>query len=345
MSISKSIFGKMPDGCEVDLYLLTNKNGMKLSVMTYGGTITKIEVPDKNGDFDDVVLGFDNLEGYIKDSPYFGCITGRYANRIANGRFTLDGAEYHLAKNNGPNHLHGGIKGFDKQLWDVENVNEKNNSILLSHFSPDGHENYPANLHCNVKYTLTDENELRIEYEAEADRKTIVNLTNHSYFNLAGFDSGDILNHQITINADSFTPVDKNLIPTGHILSVGDTALNFKKLRGIGSRIGELDNGYDHNFVLNKDCKEFGLAAKVYEPDSGRVMELFATQPGMQFYTGNFLDGSVKGKGAIYSKHAGFCLEPQHFPDSPNHLNFPSVVLTHGQKYIQSAIYKFSVIN
>ncbi len=343
MSIEKSPFGKTAEGKDVDLYTLTNTNGLKAQIMTYGGIVTSLLVPDKNGVFADIVLGCDSLEEYIKGTPYFGALIGRYGNRIAKGKFTLDGVEYTLATNNGPNHLHGGLKGFDKVVWNAEQMQtDKGPALKLTYLSKDGEEGYSGNLSCTVIYTLTNDNELKISYEAETDKNTVINLTHHSYFNLGGHNSGDILGHELTINADSFTPVDKDLIPTGEIKSVKGTPMDFTNPMAIGSRIKQVQGGYDHNYVLKSSDGSLALAALVYEPKSGRVMEVFTTEPGVQFYTGNFLDGSNKGKGAVYNKHNGFCLETQHFPDSPNKPQFPSTVLKPGDKYKHETVYKFS---
>lgn len=343
MSIKKQAFGKTEDGKNVDLYTLTNSNGLNAKIITYGGIVTSLQVPDRNGNFADIVLGCDSPDEYAKSSTYFGALIGRFGNRIAKGRFTLDGVEYKLATNNGPNHLHGGKKGFDKVVWNAKQMQtDQGPALKLTYKSRDGEEGYPGNLSCTVVYTLTDNNELKISYEAKTDKDTIVNLTHHSYFNLGGYNSGDILGHELMINADHFTPVDKTLIPTGEIKAVKGTPWDFTKPMAIGSRIKQVDGGYDHNYVLNSSDGSLALAASVYESKSGRVMEIFTTEPGIQFYSGNFLDGSVKGKGAVYNKHNGFCLETQHFPDSPNKPNFPSVVLKPGEKYTQLTVHKFS---
>jgi aldose 1-epimerase len=343
MNIKKQTYGKTEDGKNVDLYTLTNAHGLKAEIINYGGIVTSLQVPDRDGKFADIVSSCDNLEDYAKKSPYFGALIGRYGNRIAKGKFTLDGVEYKLATNNGPNHLHGGIKGFDKVVWNAEPMETKEGPALkLTYLSRDGEEGYPGNLSCTVIYTLTDSNELKISYEAKTDKDTVVNLTHHSYFNLAGFNSGDILGHEMQILADNFTPVDDTLIPTGEIKSVKGTPMDFTKPMTIGSRIKDVPGGYDHNYVLNNSKGKLALAATVYEPKTGRVMEVFTTEPGMQFYSGNFLDGTIKGKGAVYNKHAGFCLEAQHFPDSPNEPNFPSTVLKPDQTYTQLTVYKFS---
>ena len=344
MDINKKPFGKTPEGKEVDLYTLTNANDLVVRIMTYGGIVTSLQVPDREGNFADIVLGYDSLEEYIKDNPYFGALVGRYGNRIGKGRFTLDGAEYRLATNNGPNHLHGGLKGFDKVVWDAEPMQtEEGVALKLTYLSKDGEESYPGELCCTVIYTLTNEDELKISYEAETDKATIINLTHHSYFNLAGHDSGDILGHELMLNAEHFTPVDEGLIPTGEIKAVKGTPMDFTKPTAIGARIAQVKGGYDYNYVLKSGGGALALAARVYEPKTGWVMEVYTTEPGIQFYSGNFLDSSNKGKGAVYNKHGGFCLETQHFPDSPNKPNFPSVVLRPGEKYRHLTVHRFSV--
>lgn len=345
MNIHKEIFGKTLDGKEVELYTLNNENGVELEIMTYGAAIVSLKVPDKDGQIDDIVLGYDNLKDYIDNSPYFGATIGRYANRIKRGQFTLNGVKYQLTINDGRNHLHGGVKGFDKVFWEANSFKESDGvGVKLTYHSKDGEEGYPGNLTASVTYTLTNNNELKMEYEATTDKPTIVNLTNHSYFNLAGQGIGNILSHKLMINADSFTPVDDELIPTGEIKTVKETPMDFTSPIAIGERIDEVKGGYDHNFVLNSENNSLSLAAQVYEPTSGRVMEIYTTQPGIQFYSGNFLDGTITGKQErIYKKHYAFCLEPQHFPDSPNHPNFPSVVLNPGEKYLQQSVYVFSV--
>ena len=344
--VQKMDFGKTPEGTPVDLYVLTNGKRMTAKVATYGGIVTELHVPDRDGKFADVVLGFDDLAGYLKNNPFFGCIVGRYANRIAGGKFTLHGKEYTLAKNNGPNSLHGGLKGFDKKLWQAEPVRDREGvGVKLSYLSKDGEEGYPGNLSAEVTYRLNDANALLIDYRATTDKATPVNLTNHSYFNLAGHGAGTILEHEVFLAADEYTPVDKTLIPTGKIDPVRGTPLDFTKLAPIGKRIGELKDtgGYDHNFVLRRGRTSPWLAARVVEPKSGRVLEVLTTEPGVQFYTGNFLDGKTKGKGGVaYPKHYAFCLEAQHFPDSVHHANFPSVILEPGKTYTQTTVYKFS---
>lgn len=343
MSITKIAFGKTSEGQAVALYTLINANGMTVKITNYGGIVTSLTVPDKNGTFEDVVLGFDTLDTYLKGHPYFGAIVGRYGNRVAKGTFTLQGIEYTLAKNNGENHLHGGIKGFDKVVWKAVEIKKKNEiGIKLSYLSKDGEEGYPGNLSVKVIYTLTKNNELRIEYEAETDKATPVNLTHHSYFNLKGGGSGDILGHLLTIHAHRFTPVDEGLIPTGELKSVKDTPMDFTGPMAIGERIDQVKGGYDHNYVLDKWDGSLRLAAVVSEPFTGRIMEVLTTEPGLQFYSGNFLDGTITGKdGKKYEKHYGFCLETQHFPDSPNKPDFPSTILNPGEKYTHTTIYRF----
>jgi aldose 1-epimerase len=343
MTLEKKEFGTMPDGQKVNLYILTNPNGMKAEITNYGAILVSLSVPDKNGEFADITLGYDHLDGYLKETPYFGATVGRYANRIKDGKFTLNGVEYSLAQNDNNNHLHGGIKGFDKRVWDASPFEKQDSAgIKFSYLSPDGEEGYPGNLSCTVTYTLTKNNELKIDYEAQTDKATPVNLTHHSYFNLQGQGTGDILDHILYINADQYTPNDEELIPTGGIASVKDTPLDFTSPTAIGERINQVPGGYDHNFILNGEQGSLRLAAKVSEPDKGRVMEIHTTEPAIQFYTGNFLDGSLTGKsGKIYEKHFGFCLEPQHFPDSPNHPSFPSTILEPGEKYTKTTLFRF----
>lgn len=343
MDAKKEPFGSLPDGTAVDMYTLTNDKGIRARLMTYGATLVSLEVPDIHGQLGDIVLGYDNLDGYIKNSPYFGSIVGRYGNRIAKGRFTLNGITYKLATNNGENHLHGGVKGFDKVVWNGEPVKEPNTvGVKFSYLSKDGEEGYPGNLNCIVIYALTNENELKISYEAETDKPTPVNLTHHSYFNLAGQGNGDILGHALMLSADRYTPVDDGLIPTGELRPVKDSAMDFTTARTIGSRIEQVTGGYDHNYVLNRGDGALAQAAQVYEPATGRVMEILTTEPGIQFYSGNFLDGTITGKqGKVYLKHYGFCLETQHFPDSPNKPDFPSTILNPGQTYESLTIHKF----
>jgi aldose 1-epimerase len=347
-------FGKMPDGKPVPQFVFTNAAGMKVGIIPYGGIVTHLYVPDRDGKIEDVAMGFDDLKGYLAGHPFFGCIVGRYANRIAKGKFKLDGKEYTLAINNKPNTLHGGEKGFDKVLWEVvdKGTGDGKGWLKLRYVSEDGEEGYPGKLTTVVTYTLDEYNQLRIDYEAETDKTTVVNLTNHSYFNLRGVKMpGDILGHEMTMMAKKYTPADDTLIPTGDIKDVAGTPFDFTKQEKIGARIDQLKGdpakgdpgGYDLNYVLDSGGKELALATRVYEPKSGRVMEVLTTEPGMQFYTGNFLDGKVTGKGGVvYKKHFGLCLEAQHFPDSPNKPEFPSTELAPGKKYRQTTIYKFS---
>lgn len=342
-NLTKTQFGTMPDGRPVDLYTLTNANGAVVKITNYGTIITELHVPDRNGQFGDVVLGFDNLAQYLAGHPYFGCTVGRVANRIGGAKFTLDGKTYTLAANNGPNHLHGGLKGFDKVLWQAEPQTDV--SVRFTYISPDGEEGYPGNLAVTVVMTWTDQDEIVIEYSATTDKATPVNLTNHSYFNLAC--EGDILGHVLMLSASQYTPADASLIPTGEIRPVAGTPLDFTTPTQIGARFDQLDNkprGYDHNFVINRAGKGLALAARVFEPKTGRVMEVFTTEPGIQLYTGNFLDGSLKGKrGVVYKQYTGFCLETQHFPDAVNKPSFPSIILRPGQTYQQTTVYRFSV--
>ena len=351
MSIIQADFGTMPDGQRVSIYTLTNTQGAIARITNYGAIVTELWMPDKNGTLGDIVLGFDSLEGYLGDSPYFGCIVGRYGNRIGKGRFSLDGKSYTLAVNNGENHLHGGLKGFDKVVWKAEPVTDKDGvGLKLRYLSKDMEEGYPGNLDVTVVYTLTNANELRIDYTATTDKPTVCNLTHHGYFNLAGQGKGDILGHELMLNADRYTPVDDGLITTGEILPVAGTPMDFIKPTKIGSRIDadfeqlRFGGGYDHNWVLNKKGNEMSLAARVYEQTSGRVMEIWTNEPGVQFYAGNFLDGTLTGKGGkVYQYRYGFCLETQHYPDSPNKPNFPSTTLRPGQTYKTTTIHKFSV--
>lgn len=342
--IMKQAFGKTAEGTPVDVYTLSNKNGMTAKIMTYGATLISLNAPDKSGKMADVVLGFDTLDPYLKGHPFFGSIAGRVANRIAKGKFTLDGKEYTLAVNNGPNSLHGGLKGFDKKVWKATVTKGEPAGVEFALKSPDGDEGYPGNLAVTVTYTLTDENEIKIDYTATSDKVTPVNLTNHSYFNLAG--KGDVLGHVVQIFAERYTPVDDTMIPTGELAPVQSTAFDFLTPRTIGERIektGGNPTGYDHNYVLNGGGRTLSLAAEVYEPTSGRMMRAFTTEPGMQFYTGNFLDGTLKGKnGEVYKQRAGFCFEMQHFPDSVNHPSFPSTILKPGDTYKQTTIYAFA---
>ena len=337
------------DGRPVILYTLTNSHGVEVRAMNYGGIMLSLRVPDRKGQLADVVLGHEKLEGYIPNPPFLGAIVGRYANRIANGTFTLDGKTYNLPKNDGPNTLHGGVtRTFDKVTWDGAPLKGKS-GVAFTYVSKDGEEGFPGNLKTTVTYTLTDSNELVIDYEATTDKATPINVSQHSYFNLKGEGNGDILDHEIMINADKFTPVDKNLIPTGELRPVKGTPFDFTASTKIGARIEDnyeqlvLGHGYDHNFVLNRKGAGLSLAARVYEPTTGRVLEVSTTQPAVQFYTGNFLDGSVTGKeGHVYKRRYGLCLETQHYPDSPNHPDFPSTILKPGEKFHQTTVFKFS---
>jgi len=349
MPIIKQAFGQLPDNTKIDLFTLTNKHGMQVQITNYGAIVASIKTHDKNGILGEVNLGFDNLADYLKPNPHFGSTIGRYGNRIANGQFTLEGHTYTLATNNEPNHLHGGNVGFDKMVWSAEMVEKRNiPSLILNYFSKDGEEGYPGNLACQVAFKLTNKNELQIDYQATTDKTTLVNLTNHCYFNLNNGGATSCLDHEIRIFADAFTPVDKTSIPTGEIKSVKRTPFNFLKPRKIGDRIQQnhpqlkIGNGYDHNYVITK--KE-GLkkAAKVVAPESGRILEVFTTEPGIQFYTANWLDGSLVGHNGIkYERRCAFCLETQHYPDSPNQPHFPSTTLKAGDVYQSTTIYKFS---
>jgi len=342
LTVQKDNFGSLPDGTAVALYTLTNANGLVAKVTNYGTIVTELLIPDRQGKLGDIVLGFDNLAQYLKEHPYFGCTVGRVANRIAKGRFTLDGKTYKLAINNGPNHLHGGLKGFDKVVWKA--VPQADAAVRFTYTSPDGEEGYPGTLAVAVTLSLTNENELRIDYSATTDKPTPVNLTNHSYFNLSG--APDILSHELMIAADSYTATDAALIPTGEIKPVKDTPLDFTTPKAIGSRFSQLKcapAGYDDNYVLNSGGKRLALAARVYEPQTGRVMEVHTTQPGVQLYTSNFLDGTLTGKrGVVYRQHGAFCLETQHFPDAVNQPKFPSIIVQPGQPYRQTTVFKFT---
>lgn len=350
-SIKQDYFGTLPDGRTVNVYTLENRAGMVVRITNYGGIVLSWLVPDRQGALADVVLGYDDLAGYLRKSPYLGALVGRYANRIGGARFTLGEIDYSLAANNGENALHGGRIGFDKQLWMAQVIGasgQDSGSLMLSHRSPDGDEGYPGTLDVIVTYRLTEEHELCVTYQATTDRTTILNLTNHSYFNLAG--EGTILDHEVTLHADQFTPIDERLIPTGEIRQVVGTSFDFRSPRRIGDRIEESDpqlafgKGYDHNFVLNHPAGALGMAAQVVEPLSGRRLEVLTTEPGVQFYTGNFLDGSIIGKqGRPYIRQSGFCLETQHFPDSPHHPHFPSTVLEPGEVFRSETVFRFSV--
>jgi aldose 1-epimerase len=344
--VERMDFGKTPDGTPVELYTLTNGK-VTAKVMTYGAILTELIVLDRNGKPGDVVLGFDTLEGYLAGHPYFGATVGRVANRVGGAKFSLDGKDYTLAANNGPNSLHGGTKGFDKVVWKAQSISSAAGpAVKFTYRSPDGEEGYPGNLDVAVTYTVTPANELKIDYQATTDKATPVVLTNHSYFNLAGPSSGTILDEEIQIKAKNYTPGDEGMIPTGSIAPVQGTPLDFTKSTVIGSRFDQLKAepiGYDHNFVLDPEAKLPNVAARVYDPKSGRVMEVLTTEPAIQFYTGNFLDGSNKGKGGTpYKKNQALCLETQHFPDSVHHANFPSTILRPGQTYTQTTIYRFS---
>jgi aldose 1-epimerase len=349
-SVTRAPFGRTPDGRAVDVVVLTNARGLEMRAITYGGAIVSLRVPDREGRLGDVVLGHDRLEGYLTASPYFGCIVGRYANRIARGLFTLDGHAYRLATNDGPNHLHGGNRGFDKVVWQAETFEGPDGAgVVFSYASPDGEEGYPGRLAARVTYTLTDRDELAFEYSATTDKPTPVNLSQHSYFNLAGEGKGDVLGHLLTIHADRYTPVDATLIPTGALAPVEGTPFDFRKPTAIGARIGDEHGqlvhggGYDHNFVLNRQGRGLAPAARLAEPTTGRVMEVLTTEPGLQFYSGNFLDGSIRGKsGRAYGHRSGLCLETQHFPDSPNQPWFPSTILRPGGEYRSKTVLAFS---
>ncbi len=352
MGITKSDFGKTPVGERVDLYTLTNVNGLECRIITRGGTCVSLKVPDRSGKLDDILLGHDTLEGYLsRDTcPYFGTLIGRYGNRIGKGTFSIDGTEYTLATNNNANHLHGGDVGFDQKIWTAEtSQNDKEVSLKLTYASPDGEEGYPGTLSATVIYSLTSDNELRIDYEATTDKATVCNLTNHNYYNLTGA-ARDILGHELTINADNTTPVDEGLIPTGDLAPVDGTPFDFTNPKAIGKDIDANDiqigyaPGYDHNWVLNKEGSELSLAAEVYEPTTGRVMTVHTTEPSLQFYTGNFLDGTITGKGGtVYSRRFGLCLETQHSPDSPNKPDWPTVILRPGEVYKTTTVHAFSV--
>ena len=341
--VSAKSFGKTAKDEPVTLYTLTNKDGMSVSLMDYGAAVVNLLVPDRTGKLDDVVLGFESVAPYFTQTAYFGATIGRYGNRIANGSFKLGDHTYQLPKNNGPNSLHGGLNGFDKQLWKVEHKESNPPSIRFSRVSPDGEEGYPGKLSVNVTFTLTEKNQLRISYQATTDKPTIINLTNHTYFNFAGAGNRTILDHIVTLHANAFTPVDSTLIPTGKIQKVAGTPWDFQTAKPIGKDIKAVGGdpvGYDHNYVLEGGAS---CAAEVYDPASGRLMKVVTDQPGIQFYTGNFLDGTLTGKGGkVYPQYGGFCLETQHYPDSPNHPNFPSTLLKPGQVYKTTTVYAFS---
>jgi aldose 1-epimerase len=347
-TISQAPFGKTADGTPVEIYTLRNDKGCEARIMTYGGIVVSLKVPDKNGNFGDVVLGYDKLDDYVKNSPFFGALVGRYGNRIAKGKFTLAGKEYTLALNNAPNNLHGGPIGFDKRVWKATTLLTADGPVLkLNYLSQDGDQGFPGNLNVTATYTLTADNGLLLNYTATTDKATLCNLTQHSYFNLAG--KGDVLNDLVYINADKFTPVDKTLIPTGELKPVEGTPFDFRKPTAIGARINAADeqikfgNGYDHNWVINKPPGKLGLVARVTDPATGRVMEVLSTEPGVQFYTGNFLDGYTGKGGWVYKNRSGLCFEPQHYPDSPNHPQFPSTALKPGETYQNTILYRFLV--
>jgi aldose 1-epimerase len=354
-TITKADFGITPDGKPVEIYTLKNDAGAEARIMTYGGIVQSLKMPDKNGTLADVVLGFDTLDGYtsasyLKGCPYFGALIGRYGNRIGGAKFTLEGQTYTLATNNNGNMLHGGWKGFDKVVWTARPMPTTHGpALILTYFSKDGEEGFPGNLEVTAIYTLTDKNALKLEFTAKTDKSTVVNLTHHSYFNLGGQGNGDILGHLVYINANLTTPVDAGLITTGAFADVTGTPFDFRTPTAIGAHINDTNTvlqygpGYDHNWVINNPPGQLGLQARVKDPASGRVMEVWSDQPGLQFYAGNFLDGSLTGKdGKVYQRRSAFCMEPQHFPDSPNHANFPSVELKPGQVYHNTIIYKFS---
>jgi aldose 1-epimerase len=349
-SVTSAPFGKLGDTTDVSLFTLKNSGGMTMTVMNYGGIITSLTAPDKNGTFEDVVLGYDSLSGYLKSSPYFGALIGRYGNRIGKGKFSLDGKNYQLAQNNNGNSLHGGPNGFDKRFWNIEEYSVNNGAaIKLTYTSKDMEEGYPGTLNAQVIYHLTDSNELKIFYEATTDKPTVINLTQHTYFNLSGNAKSDILQHELLLGADQFVPVDKTLIPTGELKAVSETPFDFKTPTAIGSRIDKKDQqlgfglGYDHCWVLNSKGDTSKVAATLHDPASGRVMSVYTSEPGIQFYSGNFLDGTITGKyGVVYKQRYGLCLETEHFPDSPNKKNFPSVVLKPGETYRTQTIYSFS---
>jgi len=350
VKIEQQPFGQMPDGTPIDLYTLSTDRGMQVQITNYGGIITSLIVPDRDGTTADVVLGFDTLKEYVDHNPFFGCIVGRYGNRIAGARFTLDGVEYRLASMGGPNHLHGGRKGFDKRVWAAEEVEKEGLvGVKLTYVSPDGEEGYPGALSTTVIYTLTEGNTLGIEYTATTDKATVVNLTNHSYFNLAGAGSGEVLGHELLVNAARFTAVDESLIPTGHLRDVEGTPFDFRRLTPIGARIDADDaqlrygGGYDHNWVLNGEPGSVRLAARAYEPMTGRMLEVHTTEPGVQFYAGNMMPPQMSGRdGRVYVRRGGFCLETQHYPDSPNQPTFPSTVLRPGQVYHTTTTFTFT---
>jgi aldose 1-epimerase len=350
LKIEKLVFGTLPDGKIADLYTLKNANGMEVQISNYGGTITNLTSPDKNGKYENITLACDSLSGYLKGVPFFGALIGRYGNRIANGKFSLDGKEYSLAKNNGPNSLHGGVKGFDKVLWTATPQEGEEPQLKLNYTSADGEEGYPGKLEVEVVYTLQKDNSLKIDYKATTDKPTVVNLTNHTYFNLSGDMTKEILDHEVSIKADRYLPVNETLIPTGELKSVTGTVFDFSKPTKINLGINDAKDiqikygkGYDHCWVFADSSSQLKDVATVYEPTSGRMMEVFTTEPAIQFYTGNFLDGTITGKGGtLYKYRSGLCLETQHYPDSPNQPKFPNTVLKPGETYQTTTVYKFS---
>jgi aldose 1-epimerase len=350
-NVTEASFGTMPDGTPVRLFTLTNAAGMEVRATNYGVILVSIRVPDRHGKLDDIVIGHDNLEGYLTKSRYFGAVVGRFGNRIAGGRVEIDGTTYQLSLNNGPNHLHGGVKGFDKTVWNAAIATDaRGPSVVFTHTSPDGHEGYPGTVAARIAYTVTDQNELIIEYSATTDKPTVLNITQHSYFNLSGVGSGDVLGHRLTLHADKYTPVDATQIPTGEIAPVEGTPFDFRRETAIGERIDgdspqlKMSAGYDHNFVLSSNGTGLAPAARVVDPKTGRSMEVSTTEPGIQFYSGNKLDGSMSGKGGhVYGSRTGLCLETQHFPDSPNKPNFPSTVVRPGEHYKSTTVFKFGV--
>ncbi|MGA2255506.1 MAG: aldose epimerase family protein [Thermoguttaceae bacterium] len=350
MSVTNEVYDKLPDGTQIDQYTLSNPNGLKVKIITYGAVITSVETPDRNGKIKNITLHRDSLADYmeVKDgkptTPYFGATVGRYGNRIAKGHFTLDGKEYTLATNNGPNALHGGLKGFDKVVWKAEPIETAGTvGVVFTYTSPDGDQGYPGTLKTKVTYSLTDKDELKMDYEATTDKTTVLNLTNHTYWNLAGAGNGDVLNHELTLNADRFLPVDATLIPLGRLEAVKGTPMDFNSPKTIGKDIDKVEGGYDHCYVLVRKDDGLSLAARVTEPTSGRVMDVYTTQPAVQFYTGNFLDGTIHADGKTYDQHFGLCLETQHYPDSPNQKDFPTTALKPGETYKHSTVHKFSV--
>ncbi len=350
--LSRSVFGVLPSGEEISLFTFRNASRMETSVINYGGRVVTLKVPDRAGQIEDVVLGFDDLDGYVRKNPYFGALIGRYANRISNATFSLAGKSFTLARNDGSNSLHGGTKGFDKVVWSARELSGGENPVLeLTYLSADGEDGYPGNLEVRVTYELTEANELRLEYHAKTDQKTVLNLTNHSYFDLSGQGKGNVLGHVVTVNADRFTPIDQNLAPTGEVRSVEGTPFDFRRPTRAGERIDEKNEqlklaiGYDHNFFLNRGEEGLSFAARAVEPQSGRILEVYTTQPGIQFYTGNHLDGSVKGKGGVvYGFRSGFCFETQHFPDSPNHPNFPTTELDPGEEFRATTLFRLATL-